>query len=188
MLNKSSVEQHYKSPVSATNGTRAALTFMGVVIGAHGIKGDIKIKSFTSTQEHLCNYGTLTDITGTNNYELKIKKIMKNYLIGKLPEINCRNEAEKVKGLEFYLHKEKLPKTLDNEYYYSDLIGLKVYLENRGRFGEVLGIHNFGAGDILEIQSLKGKKILIPFTEEVVPEINLRLEAITISQLDGLTQ
>lgn len=166
--------------------TTPNLICVGVIIAAHGIKGDVKIKSFTEVPKNIVKYGPLTDVTGESAFQIKIKKIEKNFLIGSLLGVNERSSAESLKGLKLFIFKKYLPATKSDEFYYSQLIGLRVKLENGKTVGKISGVKNFGAGDLLEVTESKGTEMLIPFTQEIVPEVNIKSGVITISPPEGL--
>ena len=97
----------------------------------------------------------------------------KGLLIAKIDEVKDRNEAELLKGTELFVAKDKLPEAGDDEFYHADLVGLKALEEDGEEFGVVTALFDFGAGDILEIRRWDGKSVMLPFTMEVVPTIDL---------------
>jgi 16S rRNA processing protein RimM len=97
----------------------------------------------------------------------------KGHLVATLKGVTTRNEAERLNGLELYVAREKLPATDDDEYYHADLIGLAAVTAADEPLGKVVAIHNFGAGDIIEIAPPKGATMLLPFTNAVVPTVDI---------------
>jgi 16S rRNA processing protein RimM len=150
---------------------------LGVIAGPRGIKGEMKVKSFTGQPEDIAAYGTLVDETGETSFKVKLVGMTKGLPVIRIKGVVDRNQAEALKGQELYISRDKLPKTDDDdEFYYTDLIGLTVQTADGDIFGKILRLENFGAGDVLEIQPEgKGAKaaILIPFTKEMVPTIDI---------------
>lgn len=150
---------------------------LGAVAGVHGIKGEIKVKSFTEIDSDLDKYGEVENEAGDRRFKLKVVGHSKELLRVKIKGIDDRNEAEKLIGTAFYVNRSVLPELADeDEFYEADLIGLKVKLSEAGEeAGTVAGLYNFGAGEILEIKLMQtGKLEMIPFTKEYVPEVNVK--------------
>ena len=150
---------------------------LGVIVGAKGIKGEVRVKSFTENPEDVAAYGLLQDASGTKTYKLKVIGFSKGLPVVRIKGISDRNAAEALKGTELYIERDKLPETSEeNEYYHADLIGLQAVFEDGTKFGTILRLHDFGAGDMLEIVP-EGKSekaaVLVPFTAEMVPEVNI---------------
>jgi 16S rRNA processing protein RimM len=162
------------------------LVCVGVVTGVRGIKGDIRVKSFTAEPEDLVSYGPLTDKTGTTVYTVKVTGTAKGLLITRFKGINDRTEAEKLKGTELFVHKDALPEPEDDEFYYQDLVGLKAELEDGSEFGTVAAVENFGAGDVLEITGSAEGTVMVPFTRDVVPVVDVKAGRLVINPPDGL--
>jgi 16S rRNA processing protein RimM len=147
---------------------------LGKIVGVHGIKGEVKIKSFTAVDKDIAKYGTLEDKTATKNFSLKVTGHSKDLLRVKIMGIDDRTTAETLIGTELYAGRGVLPELKNEEVYYeTDLIGLKVLDEQKNEVAKVIGFYNFGAGDILEIKLKSGKAEMLPFNKGYVPEINL---------------
>jgi 16S rRNA processing protein RimM len=143
---------------------------VGVIVGAHGIKGEVKLKSFTSEPMSIGRYGPLQSSSG-QQLEITKLKPAKDDFIASLKSVNDRNEAETLKGVELFVSREKLPKLKTHETYAHDLMGLDVILENGSRLGKLVGMPNYGAGDLLEVAvDGESETILIPFTNAFVPQ------------------
>ena len=148
---------------------------MGRIGAAHGIKGEVRIQSFTEDPLALASYGPLS----TNKPGLTIKilaaRTTTNVLVARLEGINDRNAAERLNGVELYVDRALLPDTADDDdFYHADLIGLKARLADGSEIGEVMAVPNFGAGDLLEIRDPRsGDTYLYPFTKAVVPEVRI---------------
>ncbi|MDD4557282.1 MAG: ribosome maturation factor RimM [Alphaproteobacteria bacterium] len=149
---------------------------LGIIVGAQGIKGEVRIKSFTSEIEDIDQYGTLESKDGSKKFDIKILGSSKGILRATIRGLKDRNDAEALAGTELYVSKANLPALEDeDEFYHSDLIGLDVKLGADGSIvGEVAGIYDFGAGDVLEIKLTNGKSEMIPFTLSYVPEIKVK--------------
>lgn len=147
---------------------------LGVITGAHGIRGAVKVKSFTESPDALTAYGPLSDVTGKERFNLSVIGQAKGQLIVKIDEVKDRNKAEMLKGCELFIDRANLPEAADDEFYHADLVGLKALDEAGDLFGIVKAVFDFGAGDILELQRYDGKSVMMPFTSDVVPTIDLK--------------
>lgn len=161
---------------------------LGVIAGPRGIKGEVKVKTFTGSPEDIAAYGSLENKTGTSRYDIKLVGFSKGIPVIRVGGISDRNQAEALKGTELYISREKLPETVgDDEFYHADLIGLDAVFEDGTIFGKILRLHDFGAGDMLEIvPDGKGEKaaIFVPFTTEMVPTIDLDAGQVVLSLSD----
>jgi len=161
---------------------------LGVIAGARGIKGEVKVKTFTEVPEDIANYGPLEDASGANSFALKTVGVSKGLPVVRIKGITDRNQAEALKGTELYVSRDKLPEVKEeNEYYHADLIGLQAVFKDGTGFGKVLRLHGFGAGDMLEIlPDGKAEKasILVPFTMEMVPEVNIEAGQVILDLSD----
>ncbi|QKX02049.1 ribosome maturation factor RimM [Wolbachia endosymbiont of Dirofilaria (Dirofilaria) immitis] len=158
------------------------LICLGVIISPHGVNGAIKIKTFTEKPENISLYGKLT--SGDENYEIDLMSIVdESLVIATIDGVNSRNKAELLRNKKLYIEKDKLPELSDkNEFYQSDLVGMKVRLENNKLYGYVKSICNFGSGDILKISVTDTKKsIMLPFTKEIFSHINVKEEYIILN-------
>jgi 16S rRNA processing protein RimM len=146
---------------------------LAAVIGAQGLKGAVKIKLFTETPEALPAYGTLRDARG-RNYEITTFRSGKSgEAVISFSGINDRTAAEALKGIELFVARDALPATAEEEFYHADLIGLAAQ-DGEGRLlGKVAALHNYGAGDVMEIARPDGDSILLAFTRETVPTIDI---------------
>lgn len=154
---------------------------LGQIIGVHGIKGDIIVRSHTADPGAIASYGPLTDATGTKSFKLKLVRVSDKGVVVRIDGIADRTAAEKLRGQELYVERSKMPKTTDAEYYHADLIGLEA-VDGAGQvIGRVIAVPNFGAGDLLEIQ-VHGSKAtdLIPFTNACVPNVDLSAGRVTV--------
>jgi 16S rRNA processing protein RimM len=159
---------------------------VGAVAGAHGVRGAVKIKSFTGNPEDIARYGPLEDESGQRQFTLRLTGAGKGVLIGQLSGITDRNQAEAARGLRLYLQRAVLPPTEEDEYYHADLIGLEAVLTDGTAAGRVRAVHDFGAGDTLEIARAEGPPLIVPFTRAIVPEVDLAAGRLLIDPPPGL--
>ena len=151
-------------------GTPRDQVLVGVIVGAHGIKGEVKLKSFASEPLSIGRYGPLQSSSG-QQFEITKLRAAKDDFIASLKNVNNRNEAETLKGVELFVAREKLPKLKTHEAYAHDLMGLDVVLENGNSLGKLVGMPNYGAGDLLEVAvDGNSETVLIPFTSAFVPQ------------------
>lgn len=151
---------------------------LGVIAGAHGIKGLVRVKSFTERPEDLTAYGSLSDEAGARAYALTLKGRVKGVMLAAVDGVTDRNQAEALKGTRLFVEREALPATEDEEvFYHADLIGLAVEDRAGQALGRVAAVHNHGAGDLLEIApeggTADGALLLLPFTAAAVPLVDL---------------
>ncbi|MGH7095311.1 MAG: ribosome maturation factor RimM [Stellaceae bacterium] len=159
---------------------------LGIVTGAHGVRGAVKLKSFAQEPADIAGYGPLEDESGATHYTVRLVGNAKGVLIALLSGIDDRDRAEALRGARLYLRREALPPTGEDEYYHADLIGLAT-LDIRGnRVGEVRAVHDFGAGDTLEITRPAGQPIMVPFTRAAVPVVDFAGGHIVIDPPTGL--
>ncbi|MCZ2327852.1 ribosome maturation factor RimM [Bartonella sp. F02] len=145
--------------------------WIAVIGAAHGIKGDVWLKIFSAEPQILKTYGILYDEIG-RSYEIVTLRVQKKGVIAHFKGVEERNDAEALKGINLYVERDQLPDNLDeDEFYQIDLIGLRVYDDVNQFWGEVSGLFNFGAGDLLEIRLISRKTVLIPFSKAAVTKI-----------------
>jgi 16S rRNA processing protein RimM len=140
---------------------------------AHGVRGDVKLWTFTDDPLAVKHYGPLATKDGARQFEVTHVREARDHLVATLKGIATREDAERLNGVELYIARDKLPETDDDEYYHADLIGLAAVNAADEPLGRVIAIHNFGAGDIIEIAPAKGATMLLPFTNAVVPTVDL---------------
>ena len=140
---------------------------------AHGVRGAVRLWTFTEDPLAVKAYGPLLTKDGARQFELTSAREAKGHLVATLKGISTREEAERLNGIELYVAREKLPDTDADEYYHADLIGLAAVNAAGEPLGRVIAIHNFGAGDIIEIAPPSGSTLLLPFTNAVVPSVDV---------------
>jgi 16S rRNA processing protein RimM len=151
----------------------SALICVARIGAAHGVRGAVKLWTFTEDPLAVKRYGPLLSKDGKRQFEVAQAREAKDHLVATFKGVATRDEAERLNGIELYIAREKLPATDEDEYYHTDLIGLAAVTTDGDTLGRVLAIHNFGAGDIIEIAPLKGATLLLPFTNAVVPEVDI---------------
>jgi 16S rRNA processing protein RimM len=154
---------------------------LAAVIGAQGLKGAVKAKIFTADPQALARYGVLHDAKG-KSYEVTAFRATKpGEAVMSFKGIGDRLAAEALKGTELFVARAALPATDEDEFYHADLVGLEAF-DSEGRLvGKVSAIHNFGAGDVIAITRSDGNEVLLAFTRETVPQIDVAGGRITIA-------
>jgi 16S rRNA processing protein RimM len=143
-------------------------------IGApHGVRGQVRLWTFTEDPLAVKDFGPLASKDGARQFEVTHIREAKGHLIATLKGVVTREQAELLNGIELYVARERLPATAADEYYHADLIGLAAVNASGEPLGRIIAVHNFGAGDIIEIAPQQGTTLLLPFTNAVVPSIDL---------------
>jgi len=155
---------------------------------AHGVRGAVKLWTFTEDPLAVKHYGPLSTKDGARQFEVTHVREAKDHLVATLKGVASREDAERLNGIELYIARDKLPETDEDEYYHADLIGLAAVNAANEAIGRVIAIHNFGAGDIIEIAPASGPTLLLPFTNAVVPTVDLANRRVVIElpeEIDG---
>ena len=140
---------------------------------AHGVRGEVRLRAFTEDPLSVRRYGPLETEDG-RRFEIEAVRPAKDMLVARLKGIADRDAAERLTNLLLYASRDRLPKPADDEFYHADLIGLAATTADGGPFGTIRAVHNFGAGDIIEIEpAAGGATVMLPFTEAVVPEVDI---------------
>jgi 16S rRNA processing protein RimM len=150
---------------------------------AHGVKGEVRLKSFTGDPKAIAAYGPLSDRQGTRTFEIAaLRNVKDDLFVARVKGISTRDAAEALANIELYVSRAALPAPEEeDEFYIADLIGLTARTENGEPIGSVVQVLNYGAGDMIEIAPLAGgETLLVPFTREAVPQIDLKGGYITI--------
>jgi 16S rRNA processing protein RimM len=184
-LPRRAAEPAARSAVGAMSGPEKRVC-VAIVTGAHGVRGAVRLKSFTAAPEDVARYGPLEDETGEGRYKLRLVGNAKGVLIAKLPGIEDRDRAEALRGLRLYLPRAALPPPGEEEYYHADLIGLEAALADGTPIGHVRAVHDFGAGDTLDIARPHGPPVMVPFTRAVVPVVDLDAGRLVLDPPPGL--
>jgi len=144
---------------------------LGVVISAHGIKGEVNVRSYSGAPEGLAAYGAFTDEDGKILEVSAMRQGPKGPVL-RFAGVAGRNGAEALKGTRLFVGRDQLPDLESEEYYHSDLVGLAVEIQGKV-VGKVAAVHNFGAGDILEVARTGQKPVMLPFTRQIVPKVDI---------------
>jgi 16S rRNA processing protein RimM len=155
---------------------------LGRISGAHGLKGEVKIATFTAEPEDVAAYGPLTSADGSVTFEIaSLRPTPGSSVIARLRGVADRNAAEVLRGTELFVPRSVLPPADEDEYYHSDLVGLSAVSPDGETLGEIVTVQNFGAGDLLELRLSNGRQtLLIPFESVHVPKVDLEAKRITI--------
>lgn len=141
---------------------------------AHGVRGEIRLWPFTEDPLAVASYGPLATKDGRQQFEIATVRAARDHLVARIKGVETRDAAEKLNGLELFVARASLPETGDDEYYHADLIGLAAVSRQGEALGRIIAVHNFGAGDIIEIAPANGGETkLLPFTNAVVPTVDL---------------
>lgn len=159
---------------------------VGIVTAPHGVTGAVRVKSFTAEPEDIGRYGPLLDETGRHSFSLRVVGAAKGVLIARFDGVADRNRAEALRGLRLYLPRAALPAPEEEEYYHADLIGLEAVLGGGAPVGKVVAVHDFGAGDTLEIARAGQPPAMVPFTREIVPVVDLAAGRLVLDPPPGL--
>jgi 16S rRNA processing protein RimM len=154
---------------------------LAVVLSAHGLKGEVKLKLFSEKPDALQSYGAVTSGDGRQFEVSSLRAFKGDEAVARFKGFDDRDVAEHLKGQRLYVPRSALPPPEEDEFYHADLVGLSAVDENGKALGTVLAIHNFGAGDMIEIGVESGDSQFFSFTREVVPLIDLDGKRIVIS-------
>jgi 16S rRNA processing protein RimM len=163
-----------------------ALLLVGRIAAAHGLRGLVKLQSFTADPSAIGRYGPLSDATGKRLFEVKVLNPVKGGVVASIAGISDRTAAEKLRGVELYMPRDRLPPAGEGEYYHAELVGLAAELTDGRPFGRVRAVENYGAGDLLAIDRPDGPPVSLPFTDRVVPVVDLNGRRIVIDPPAGL--
>lgn len=147
---------------------------VGRVAGAFGVRGEVRITSFTAEPAALLDYKTLLREDGSPGLTLSTGRVAKGSVVCRAAEVSTREQAEALRGLKLFIPRAALPEPDEDEFYVTDLIGLAVVTADGGPLGRVKSVQDFGAGDLLEITPAEGGATwYLPFTREAVPEVRI---------------
>jgi 16S rRNA processing protein RimM len=153
---------------------------LGRIVGAHGLDGSVLVRSYTAEPGAIGTYGALSDERGERSFELKVRRVTAKGVVARLAGVADRTAAEKLKGIDLYVARSALPEAEEDEFYYTDLVGLAVQDRDGTRIGSVARIDNYGAGDVIEVNLDAGGALLLPFTRQVVLMVDVAGRRITV--------
>jgi 16S rRNA processing protein RimM len=154
---------------------------------AHGIGGEVKLHAFTEDAMAITSYGPLETEDGSQRLQIDGVRAAKDHLIARFKGVGDRDAAERLRNLKLYVARDKLPATADADtFYHADLIGLAAITPDGRELGAIIAIHNFGAGDLLEIRpACVGASVLLPFTQDVVPAVDVSAGRVVVNPPEG---
>jgi 16S rRNA processing protein RimM len=157
------------------------LILLGEIGSAHGIRGEVSIRTFTEVPADIAAYGPLKDKTGKRTFEITGLRVSGNAVIARLSGIEDRTAAEKLRNTGLYVKRGQLPEPEPGSFYHEDLAGLTAVDPVGSPIGTVVGVVNFGAGDLVEIRRPGEREtLLIPFTNDTVPSVDLMAGRVSI--------
>jgi 16S rRNA processing protein RimM len=160
---------------------------VGEIGRPQGLQGEVRIRSFTAEPGAIADYGPLEDEAGARLFEIESLRVTPKALSARLKGVTTREEAEALTGTKLYVPRSRLPAREEDEWYHSDLIGLAALGPDGATIGTVIAVHNFGAGDLLEIWPAGGDAaVLMPFTRETVPEVDVEGGWLKVVPPEGL--
>lgn len=163
------------------------LVCVGAIAGAYGVRGEVRLKSFTAEAEAIADYAPLTTEDGSREFTVRVTHAIKNGLAARLSGISTKEEADALKGTQLFVPRDRLPSLPEDEFYHADLIGLEVCDTGGSLLGTVKSVQNHGATDLLEIHGAGLKtSVLLPFTQANVPTVDLDAGRIVVDPPEGL--
>ncbi len=158
---------------------------IGVITSVNGVKGYVKIRSFTEKPTDIVNFNSVFDENAEKKFDISIIYSKKDYVIASISGVKSRNEAELLRNTKLFIKRAELPAASNDEFYHADLLGLEAKYQDGTPAGVVKNVVNFGAGDILEIYDFGTERALyFPFTKQFVPEINLAEQFVVLQPMD----
>ena len=159
---------------------------MGEIGAAQGLKGEVRLRSYTQDPVAIAEYGPL-ETEDAGRIEIESVRVTPKAVIARIKGVTTREGAEALNHTKLYLAREKLPESAEDEWYQADMIGLAVLTQDGETLGRLVAVHNFGASDLLEIQRADGSpNVLVPFTESTVPEVDITGGKLILLPPEGL--
>lgn len=176
-----------RAPQRSETKAPGARVLIAVVTGVRGLKGEVRLKSFTADPSQVDAYGPLSDESGRRRFSLRTVGVAKGgQVIARIDGVADRAAAEALKGVRLYVDRDALPEPEEDEYYLSDLVGLIVVDGAGENFGRVEAADDYGAGVVLDIVCENGARVVVPFTRAVIPEVDLAGRRMVIVPPGGL--
>ena len=165
-------------------GERDALVCLGQIGAPHGVRGEVRLRSFTAEPDAIAAYGPL-QLEDGRTIAIESLRPAKDHFVATLSGIHDRDAAAQLANEKLYVPRERLPQLADpEEFYHSDLIGLAVVDRGGQRLGSVVAIHNFGAGDLIELKlDASNKTELLPFDDTNVPHVDIAGGKLVLDEL-----
>jgi 16S rRNA processing protein RimM len=165
-------------------GADSKMIVVGVLKGAHGVRGEVRVKSFTADPDAVFDYGPLLDAAGKPVLTPKSARPGKDHFIVRPKEQKQKEDWDALRGTLLHVPRASLPEADEDEFYIEDLVGLDVFAGGSERAGRVRAVQDFGAGDLLEIDLAGGGSVLVPFTLADVPVVDLAARRLVVASLD----
>lgn len=147
---------------------------LGHISAAHGLRGEVLLKSHTGDPGAIADYGPLVDEAGTQSFKLSVVRVTEKGVVARIAGVADRTAAEKLKGVKLYVARARLPEATEGTYYHTDLIGLDALSPSGDAIGHIVAVQNYGAGDLLEIRLAGSRQTeLIPFASAYVPVVDI---------------
>ena len=163
-----------RSPKTPDDSAVEGWVCLGVITKPKGVRGRVRITSYTATPDDLVAYGPLHDGPGGRVMEVTLREILKGgVVVAAIGGVADRDQAEALRGVELHVPRDALPEADGDEYYHTDLVGLTVEGLDGVKIGTVAALHDFGAGDIIEVAGDGGDSLFLPFTRRTVPEVDI---------------
>jgi 16S rRNA processing protein RimM len=152
-----------------------AMVCVAQVATAHGVRGALRLRTFTEAPENVAAYGPLFDEEGRELFSVSVIGAAKGGVLVRAEGVDTRDAAEALRGMRLYVPRGRLPEPEDeDEFYLSDLAGLEAVDPEGTPRGRVVAVQNFGAGDLVEVRGPDGETFYVPFTRELVPEVDVK--------------
>ena len=159
---------------ASTRNDKQKMVCVGKITAAHGVRGFVKVESYTETACDFASFGALYDATGTREFRVEIVGRQKDRFLVRVNGIADKNQADGLRGTKLYVPRGALPETAQDEFYHADLIGMRVATPAGKNIGTVKAIFNFGAGDVLEIEKSDEKETeYLAFSKQNVPVVDV---------------
>ena len=154
---------------------KEARVLLGVVAAPHGVRGLVRIRSFTEDPMAIASYGELSDEAGKTRYRVEALSTVKGAVLARIEGVADRTAAEAIRGLRLYVERERMPATGEREWYEADLIGLAAVGRDGRDWGKVVAFHDFGGGLAMEVSGGEAapSSVMLPFNDEAVPEVDV---------------
>ena len=158
---------------------------LGVIVAAKGLRGEVRVKSFTEVPADVAAYGPLATEDG-RSFTLTVSGAAQGAVTARIKGVTDRNAAEALRGLKLYVTRDALPAADVGSYYHADLVGLAAELVSGEKLGKLTGVFNFGAGDMIDVDMDGGRSELVPFNDVTIAAVDLKARVIRINPVKGL--
>ncbi len=160
---------------------------VGAIIGAFGVKGEVRLKSFCADPGSIASYGPVATEDGSRKLTMHLTQPVKSGFVARIDGVRSKEDADAMRGMRLYLDRAALPDLPDDEFYHADLIGLEVYDTGGALLGRIKAVLNHGATDLLEVTAPDLKDtVLLPFTQDAVPTVDLAKGRLIADPPEGL--